>query len=454
MAYAMTPERENRRDIYFRTAQARGGYKVTPDYGWQNLENSDFSGRSDLNKVNFTDSELRGSTFENSNISGGRFISANLQNTNFRRANATNASFWGADLRGADFRGADITGASFRGVTVDATTLFDVTPPGITPPPGPPPPRERTEQEREEFRRTATENRRRARERHAEFLARAREYEYVPTAPEIEMTPERQQRLEIYETFANPNSRTNRLHREQSRGTFPDLYPDNEPQNPVIQLQMDDIPVGPVRGMDARFMFKRNLGWKDLQNSDFRGQDLQYTNFTDSILIGSNFEGTDLTESRFLSSDLRNTNFRNAILTGSNFGDADLRGADFRGAKIKNLKGWTDKIDKTTRFDSTILNAGFLNKSDLDEIIRNATIEYNKKLSDEFKEELKFLPRGDEDDEFPSYVGEEFRRLRDESQSKYGFRKGGRSKSKRKRSRKGGKRRGRNTRKGKYIRKK
>jgi len=72
---------------------------------------------------------------------------------------------------------------------------------------------------------------------------------------------------------------------------------------------------------------------------DFRGANLSYARFDDSILRGidfhgATFEGACLVETDLSRADLRGVSFRRAFLNGTNFNRAQLAGADFTGAEL------------------------------------------------------------------------------------------------------------------------
>jgi uncharacterized protein YjbI with pentapeptide repeats len=75
------------------------------------------------------------------------------------------------------------------------------------------------------------------------------------------------------------------------------------------------------------------------RSADFRGANLQNTDFSDAILIGTNFESADLRKAnlrgvRFIDADINTTN--NINLTGTNLSDAILLHAVYKDTQLEN----------------------------------------------------------------------------------------------------------------------
>ena len=78
----------------------------------------------DLDKTNFSGSNLRGANFSRADARGSDFTGADLRGANFFRSDLRGANFAGADLRGASFRSALLDGAQFDGVIMDDLTTL------------------------------------------------------------------------------------------------------------------------------------------------------------------------------------------------------------------------------------------------------------------------------------------------------------------------------------------
>lgn len=74
---------------------------------------------------------------------------------------------------------------------------------------------------------------------------------------------------------------------------------------------------------------------KEMERSDFRGQNLMGKDFSFVDLEHSNFAGANLTNANFLNADLEKCDFTKANLTKANFTNADLEEANLKGANVK-----------------------------------------------------------------------------------------------------------------------
>ena len=85
-----------------------------------------FFGRSELNQVSFTNTDLNEFNFCWNDFIDVSFEGADLSRSDMRASNWTRASFKNADLRGADlrrsvFEACDFTGAQMQGVVLTDT---------------------------------------------------------------------------------------------------------------------------------------------------------------------------------------------------------------------------------------------------------------------------------------------------------------------------------------------
>ena len=127
-------------DASFRNSSFRGGdvylgsaSMTCTDFTYGNLASVDLSRayapgslfvECDLDKTNFSGSNLRGANFSRADSRGSDFTGADLRGANFFRADLRGANFTGADLRGARFRSALLDGAQFdEAIMDDSTTL-------------------------------------------------------------------------------------------------------------------------------------------------------------------------------------------------------------------------------------------------------------------------------------------------------------------------------------------
>lgn len=128
-------------DASFRNSSFRGGdvylgsaSMACADFTYSNLASVDLSRayapgslfvECDLDKTNFSGSNLRGANFSRADARGSDFTSADLRGANFFRSDLRGANFTGADLRGARFfRSALLDGARFDGVIMDDSTML------------------------------------------------------------------------------------------------------------------------------------------------------------------------------------------------------------------------------------------------------------------------------------------------------------------------------------------
>lgn len=127
-------------DASFRNSSFRGGdiylgsaSMACTDFTYSNLASVDFSRayapgslfvECDLDKTNFSGSNLRGANFSRADARGSDFTDADLRGANFFRADLRGANFTGADLRGVSFRSALLGGARLDSVIIDDSTVI------------------------------------------------------------------------------------------------------------------------------------------------------------------------------------------------------------------------------------------------------------------------------------------------------------------------------------------
>ena len=127
-------------DASFRNSSFRGGdvylgsaSMACTDFTYSNLASIDFSRayapaslfvECDLDKTNFSGSNLRGANFSRADSHGSDFTGADLRGANFFRADLRGANFTGADLRGVSFRSALLGGARLDSVIIDDSTVI------------------------------------------------------------------------------------------------------------------------------------------------------------------------------------------------------------------------------------------------------------------------------------------------------------------------------------------
>ena len=127
-------------DASFRNSSFRGedvylgsASMACADFTYSNLASVDLSRayapgslfvECDLDKTNFSGSNLRGANFSRADSRGSDFTSADLRGANFFRTDLRGANFTGADLRGACFRSALLGGARLDAVIIDDSTVI------------------------------------------------------------------------------------------------------------------------------------------------------------------------------------------------------------------------------------------------------------------------------------------------------------------------------------------
>ena len=127
-------------DASFRNSSFRGGdiylgsaSMACTDFTYSNLASVDFSRayapgslfvECDLDKTNFSGSNLRGANFSRTDARGSDFTGADLRGANFFRADLRGANFTSADLRGVSFRSALLGGARLDSVIIDDSTVI------------------------------------------------------------------------------------------------------------------------------------------------------------------------------------------------------------------------------------------------------------------------------------------------------------------------------------------
>lgn len=106
---------------------------VCTDFTYSNLASVDFSQvyapgsffvECDLDKTNFSRSNLRGADFSRADSRGSDFTGADLRGANFFRADLRGANFTGTDLCGVSFRSALLGGAQFDAAIIDDSTVI------------------------------------------------------------------------------------------------------------------------------------------------------------------------------------------------------------------------------------------------------------------------------------------------------------------------------------------
>lgn len=127
-------------DASFRNSSFRGGdvylgsaSMACTDFTYSNLASVDLSRayapgslfvECDLDKTNFSGSNLRGANFSRADSRGSDFTGADLRGANFFRADLRGANFTDADLRGVSFRSALLGGARLDSVIIDDSTVI------------------------------------------------------------------------------------------------------------------------------------------------------------------------------------------------------------------------------------------------------------------------------------------------------------------------------------------
>lgn len=127
-------------DASFRNSSFRGedvylgsASMTCTDFTYSNLASVDLSRayapgslfvECDLDKTNFSGSNLRGANFSRTDSRGSDFTGADLRGANFFRADLRGANFAGADLRGVSFRSALLDGARLDAVIIDDSTVI------------------------------------------------------------------------------------------------------------------------------------------------------------------------------------------------------------------------------------------------------------------------------------------------------------------------------------------
>lgn len=103
------------------------------DFTYSNLASVDLSRayapgslfvECDLDKTNFSRSNLRGANFSRADSRGSDFTGADLRGANFFRADLRGANFTGTDLCGVSFRSALLGGAQFDAAIIDDSTVI------------------------------------------------------------------------------------------------------------------------------------------------------------------------------------------------------------------------------------------------------------------------------------------------------------------------------------------
>jgi len=102
----------------------------------------------------------------------------------------------------------------------------------------------------------------------------------------------------------------------------------------------------------------------NLDNTNWKGEDLKGVAFQQSVVRGANFEGANLRTASFFDADLSNSNFKDAEMTETNLEMADLTGVDMTNADLTNAymtgavvngpKGGLTKIDNTDWTDAQL----------------------------------------------------------------------------------------------------
>ena len=102
----------------------------------------------------------------------------------------------------------------------------------------------------------------------------------------------------------------------------------------------------------------------NLDNTNWKGEDLKGVAFQQSVVRSTNFEGADLRTASFFDADLANSNFKGAKmaevnlemadLSATDLTDADLTNAYMTGAIVNGPKGKLEKIDNTDWTDAQL----------------------------------------------------------------------------------------------------
>ena len=102
----------------------------------------------------------------------------------------------------------------------------------------------------------------------------------------------------------------------------------------------------------------------NLDNTNWKGEDLRGVAFQQSVVRGADFEGSDLRTASFFDADLANSNFKGskmaevnlemADLTNADLTNADLTNAYMTGAIVNGPKGKLEKIDNTDWTDAQL----------------------------------------------------------------------------------------------------
>lgn len=102
----------------------------------------------------------------------------------------------------------------------------------------------------------------------------------------------------------------------------------------------------------------------NLDNTNWKGEDLKGVAFQQSVVRSANFEKTNLKTASFFDADLSNSNFKDANMVEVNLEMADLTGADLSGADLTNAymtgavvngpKGGLTKIENTDWTDAQL----------------------------------------------------------------------------------------------------
>ena len=118
-----------------------------------------------------------------------------------------------------------------------------------------------------------------------------------------------------------------------------------------LQAPRIEFPHADFRGADLN---KSNFLHSDFKYSDFRDTNLQNINFEQARLEDSYFLNANLDSANFIEAYLKEVDFRNANLQNVNFNQAHIRGVNFENADLREVKNLTSAKNLSyARFSNT-----------------------------------------------------------------------------------------------------